>query len=99
MASSDWTFHVDPGHGWLQVKYEDVVHLGLKDKITPSSYRAGDDVYLEEDVDAGVFLTEYLEQTGMAKGGLAFAEVVWGSDAPCRGFDSYQPDPVTMVED
>ena len=41
-------FH-DDGHGWLQVKKE---NLPSDMVISPYSYQRGLDVYLEEDVDA-----------------------------------------------
>jgi hypothetical protein len=49
-------FHSDSGHGWLAVKRSEVEKFGLADKITTFSYQKGKTVYLEEDVDAQVFL-------------------------------------------
>ena len=46
----------DGGHGWLSVSHEDVKTLGIKDKITSSSYMNGTRVFLEEDYDMGIFL-------------------------------------------
>ena len=50
-------FHSDTGHGWLAVKRTEVEALGIASKISPFSYQKGKTVYLEEDVDAGLFLT------------------------------------------
>ena len=49
-------FHPDSGHGWLAVKYKDLVELGVLDKISSCSYMKGDTVYLEEDCDATVYV-------------------------------------------
>lgn len=49
-------FYTDPGHGWLRVQRGDLQALGIEDKITPFSYQRGIFVYLEEDLDAGVYL-------------------------------------------
>ena len=56
MATIKKYFHSDSGHGWLAVKRKEVESLGLADKISTCSYQKGKTVYLEEDVDAQVFL-------------------------------------------
>ena len=52
-----YTFHTDAGHGWLQVKKSELRTLGIAEKITGFSYQYLDSVYLEEDCDAGTFLS------------------------------------------
>lgn len=54
--TTTYTFHQDPGHGWLEVSMDELRSLGLADGITQYSYRQGDTAYLEEDCDAGAFL-------------------------------------------
>ncbi len=51
---STYTFHQDPGHGWITVPLEEVARLGIK----PSrySYKDKTNAYLEEDCDAGLFI-------------------------------------------
>jgi hypothetical protein len=51
------TFWSDPGHGWLEVSYQDLIVLDIFGKISGYSYRKGDKVYLEEDMDAGTYIT------------------------------------------
>lgn len=55
-----YTFYSDPGHGWLKVDLKDLINLGILDQISNFSYaRKGKksiSVYLEEDMDAGIFL-------------------------------------------
>lgn len=49
------TFWSDPSHGWLEVSYADLRLLGIWGKISGCSYRDGDRVYLEEDMDLGIY--------------------------------------------
>ncbi|MDD5094565.1 MAG: hypothetical protein PHV74_09330 [Dehalococcoidia bacterium] len=46
----------DPGHGWLEVPRSVVNELGISKQITSFSYQQGDQIYLEEDCDASLFL-------------------------------------------
>lgn len=46
----------DPRHGWLSVSIKDIKDLGIADKITRFSLMNSTRVFLEEDVDMGVFL-------------------------------------------
>ena len=57
-----YTFHADPGHAWLAVPIADLRALGVERSISPYSYVnciniVGCMVYLEEDLDAGTFIT------------------------------------------
>lgn len=62
---TQFTFHTDPGHGWLAVKRSEVIELGIADKISRYSYQNGDSVYLEEDCDASLFVIEYEKKFGI----------------------------------
>lgn len=46
----------DPGHGWLRVKRQLLVDLGIASQISGYSYQRGSWVYLEEDMDVGTFI-------------------------------------------
>jgi hypothetical protein len=50
----NYTYHQDPGHGWIQVPLSEVERLN----ITPSrySYRDRAAAYLEEDCDAALWI-------------------------------------------
>ena len=56
-----YTFHTDPGHGWLEVPKAELERLGILDKISHYSYRSRLSslkaiiCYLEEDCDAATF--------------------------------------------
>lgn len=52
----DYYFYSDPGHGWLAVNYDELVELGIQDKISSYSYVKGNTVYLEEDCDMSHFM-------------------------------------------
>jgi hypothetical protein len=56
LTSLTYKFYSDPGHGWLQVKLDELVELGIQDKISHYSYIKGDTVYLEEDCDMSTFM-------------------------------------------
>lgn len=57
--NSQFLFIQDPGHGWLQVPSTLIKLLGLTSKISGYSYVKGDDVFLEEDCDLGLFVAAY----------------------------------------
>ena len=56
MKTKKLTFHADPGHGWLEVEFSDLLELEIENKISAWSYVKADKVYLEEDCDASLFL-------------------------------------------
>jgi len=55
-------FYFDSGHGWLEVNYQELIDLGITKRITNWSYRDGEKVYLEEDIDAGTYIDAVKEQ-------------------------------------
>lgn len=50
-----YTFTQDAGHGWLSVKRQELLDLGIYDQISHYSYQRGQTVYLEEDCDMAAF--------------------------------------------
>jgi len=56
MAEMELIFHVDPGHGWLQVPSKVIRDLHLQ--LTSYSYvsACGNYTYAEEDCDAGTVI-------------------------------------------
>ena len=60
-----FTFHTDPGHGWLEVTVADIADLGLTRKDFSSySYTMRGILYLEEDCDAPVFIKAFKAKHG-----------------------------------
>ena len=61
-----YTFHHDPGHGWLEVPLTDLCRSGAQQGISSFSYLRRDSatngtVFLEEDCDAHKFLSKLKE--------------------------------------
>lgn len=48
----------DSGHSWAAVKRSVLNDLGIQNRITQYSYQRGETVYLEEDCDFPLFVTE-----------------------------------------
>ena len=58
-------FWNDPGHGWMEVSTAELAKAGLSLKdITVFSYRKGDRLFLEEDVDATTFIHAWRAKVG-----------------------------------
>lgn len=58
-------FYADPAHGWLKVRVHHLKVLGIFGAITGFSYRSGDDVYLEEDLDAETYINALFGKHGL----------------------------------
>lgn len=81
--------HYDAGHSWLKVPKDDLVGYRVRGgQITEFSYQDNDYVYLEEDIDAPMFL--------MRERKLREIETVWIDDgvwSPIRKLPMYKYDP------
>ena len=51
-----YKLYTDSAHAWLEVPMQELIDLGIADKISHFSYRNGKYVYLEEDCDLGIWL-------------------------------------------
>ncbi len=47
-----------PTHSWLRVPLFELDELNISEEISPFSYTDGEFVYLEEDMDMGIFLMQ-----------------------------------------
>lgn len=56
------TFIEDPGHAWLKIPRSHLNGLGIAGDITPYSYQKGNIIYLEEDLDWGIYMNARKEQ-------------------------------------
>lgn len=77
----------DPAHGWLKVKRSELEKLGILDQISSYSYQRGDNVFLEEDCDGGIYT-----QTLRAKHGkIAFLTVAshGNKSSKIRSYDRF----------
>lgn len=60
-----FTFHTDPGHGWVEVNWTALKALGLNPTdFSRCSYRRGNTFYLEEDCDAPKFIAAWEAKNG-----------------------------------
>lgn len=83
--ATKYTFHVDPGHGWLEVTRAELERLNIASKITAYSYQRGPLVYLEEDCDFSTFY-----QAKQARGeSVPYEHRHHADDAPMRGYSHY----------
>lgn len=65
VPSTVFTFHSDPGHGWLFVPWAVIHDLKIDtDVFTEFSYVDEKGMYLEEDVDGPLFEQIYTAATG-----------------------------------
>jgi len=54
MKNLKLSYFTDPGHGWVCVKLQTLIDLGIADKVSRYSYMRGSSAYLEEDCDLGL---------------------------------------------
>lgn len=80
-----YTFHTDPGHGWLEVSKEELSLFNIADKISSYSYKLGSKVFLEEDCDAGLFINA-LENKGIK---FTYTTINTNSDSIIRTYKRY----------
>ncbi|MEL7464862.1 MAG: hypothetical protein AAFN79_12385 [Pseudomonadota bacterium] len=60
-------WRTDPGHEWLIVSRAEFADAGLSESdISPYSYQKGDLLALEEDLDAGVYITARFSEDEIA---------------------------------
>lgn len=58
-----FNFFSDPGHGWLRVKLDDLIEVNMTVKdFSNYSYIKNDNVYLEEDCDAPIFIDRWKQK-------------------------------------
>lgn len=89
-----FTYHQDPGHGWLAVPRTLLHALGIASEITRYSFETwdGSTVYLEEDCDLNTFSRAVCKHTDLAWQSWAAAHIVdqhYQREAPCRNLGSY----------
>lgn len=56
VTTLEYTYYTDPGHGWLAVGIDELLVLGIADKISSYSYMNKGIAYLEEDCDMALFI-------------------------------------------
>jgi len=84
MEKRTLTLTSDPGHGWLSVSLKDIKELEIQSQITPYSFMTPSRAYLEEDLDAGIFL-----KAAKARGWDITLKETSVEKTPIRSFGSY----------
>lgn len=82
-----YTYHQDPGHGWVEASMAELRALGIAGRISPWSYRDGETAFLEEDDDASLFL-----DTMRARGTPAELTVLHHEYSPVSNYRPYRVD-------
>lgn len=90
-------WHIDPGHGWLEVSRETLKDLGIYDKISSFSYENNNRVYLEEDCDVTLFFDSYLFDKNWYKNEVlkiwleSIPKQIYEKDCIVRTYQRYKP--------
>ena len=79
-------FHHDGGHGWLQVPEQSLKDLGIEHYVSGHSYLKDKQVYLEEDMDASLFIAAWKAEKGSQPDWFDFFE---DGQSRIRSFDRY----------
>lgn len=87
-----FNFYADRGHGWMAVKKQQLVELGIAAQITPYSYQRGDTAYLEEDCDLDLFFETFIKRTGARP---VLKHHHGNRRSKIRNYDSYRCDSAT----
>jgi|TARA_R110000803_G_scaffold94907_2_gene162664 hypothetical protein len=85
MQNTNYTFHSDAGHAWLQVTLSELKELNIMHKISHYSYLDDKNAYLEEDCDCSVFLNAKKEKNQ----DVDFTELHTDNDHFIRDFKSF----------
>ena len=85
-------FFSDAGHGWLSVKNQELLDLGIGDMISKYSYVNGKSAYLEEDVDMSLYV-KAMEDSGVS---VEFDQRDHGEYSRIR---KYEPFPSQVIEE
>ena len=96
LIDQEYVFYNDPAHGWLRVKLKDLEESGVAPSITNSSYMDKTYAYLEEDYDAGQYLTAIgLEPGSMERNEfLDKLNIKYSERSHVRSKDPYEYSPV-----
>lgn len=83
-----FTLYYDAAHGWLAVTEAQAHSVGLSEgDFSAYSYRKGDTLYLEEDLDASVFIRAWEAKHGP----ILIHAVDHGDYSPIRNMDDVRP--------
>lgn len=87
MKNLKLNYFTDPGHGWVSVKLQTLIDLGIYNKISTYSYIRGKSAYLEEDCDLGLLFAA-CDSRGLK---IDLIEKHTNNRSPIRSYDTYLP--------
>jgi hypothetical protein len=85
LKTKSYKFYSDSGHGWVAVKIDELINLGIADKISRYSYRKNQTAYLEEDGDMTLFV-----RAKMARGEIVTVKEKHSDRSVIRSYSSYR---------
>ena len=87
MKNLKLNYFTDAGHGWVSVKLQTLIDLGIHNKISHYSYIRGSSAYLEEDCDLGL-LYKACDAIGLK---IDLTEKHTNNRSPIRSYATYLP--------
>ncbi len=91
MKDKIYNVHEDSGHGYLEVDIKELHDLGIYNEITHYSYINNGKVYLEEDVDAPLFVKAWMEENNKEITG-NINRIEYEGYAPCTQYLRFIPE-------
>ena len=88
---TNFIWHTDPSHAWLEVTRKHLKVLGIENKVSEYSYQFGDRSYLEEDCDAPLFFNA-ADSAGFTVNSLTIPEIHTDGESEVRSYESYSND-------
>jgi len=86
MKNLKLNYFTDPGHGWVSVKLQTLIDLGIADRVSYYSYMRGSSAYLEEDCDLGL-LYQACDSRGLK---IDLIEKHTNKRSPIRSYATYK---------
>ena len=86
LRSKVYKVYTDSQHGWIAVKRQELVDLGIHKNITSWSYQKGNTAYLEEDWDLSQFYEAYHKKHGF----YPRTKIKYSERSPIRSYEAYQ---------
>lgn len=88
MRTLKFVLYADPSHGWVKVKRDQLIRMGILNRISGYSYERGQYIYLEEDTDASEFFNR-LDALGK-KWEVVYKTTI-SKQSKVRGYDQFEP--------
>ncbi len=95
-TQNSYRFIEDPGHGWLEVRREELIALDIADQISSCSYQNDGMVYLEEDCDLAIYASARAKTCNMTTRDwysrfMTSLDEIHQDPTPIRNYAAYHP--------